>query len=109
MATSGGLRTTGICWLTVLKARSPSAKCGQGWFLLENCSHGCLLALGDASNLSLEMHHALGGGAGELGNSPWTDKENTEALSHVPAKGSGSSPQAVSPWKWRPPRAPRPV
>ena len=63
MATSGGLRTTGICWLTVLKARSPSAKCGQGWFLLENCSRGCLLAPGDASNLSLETHHILGGGA----------------------------------------------
>lgn len=39
------------------------------------------------------------GKAGELLVSPWTDKENTEAPSHATAKGSGSSPQAASPWE----------
>ena len=35
----------------------------------------------------------------ELLVSPWTDKENTEASSHVPDKGSGSSPQVAPSWK----------
>lgn len=31
----GGLKTTEVCSLTVLDARSLKSRCGQGWFLLE--------------------------------------------------------------------------
>ena len=99
----GGLKTTEVCSLTVLDARSLKSRCGQGWFLLEaflvhkdkqsysftaggskRVSHGCLhFGRNSRTGRGVGKLNSGGGGGGVNEGSDCTEKllqrENREA------------------------------